>query len=105
VVLFILVLAVFQSGVALVGGLIVHLVTNVPRWRRLRGRAIRAALFAALGGFAGGILGNGIIAAGFGRELSLAVLAVPYLAGSGWAARRGWLRGDLAPDYESDPIG
>jgi hypothetical protein len=27
-----------------------------------------------------------------------------YLAGFVWAGWNGWVRGDLAPDFESDPI-
>jgi hypothetical protein len=102
--LFILVLAVFQCGVALIGGLVAHLVTNVPRWRRLRGRAVRAALFAAMGSFVGGLAGYAIVAAGIGTEIAAPLMGGLYLTGFAWAGRNGWLRGDLAPDFERDPI-
>jgi hypothetical protein len=103
--LFILLLAVFQCIVALVGGLVAHVVTNVPRWRRLRGRAIRAAVFAAMGSFAGGVAGYAIVAAGIGLEIAAPLMGGLYLAGFVLAGRNGWLRGDLPPDFESDPIG
>jgi hypothetical protein len=102
--LFLLFLAVFQTVVALVGGLVAHLLTNVPRWRRLRGRAVRAALFAAMGSFVGGLAGYAIVAAGIGTTLAGLVMGGLYLAGFILAGRYGWLRGDLAPDFESDPI-
>ena len=102
--LFILFLAVFQCVVALVGGLVAHLVTNVPKWRRLRGRAVRAAVFAAMGSFVGGLAAYAIIAAGIGTEIAASLMGGLYLAGFVLAGLNGWLRGDLAPDFESDPI-
>lgn len=103
--LFILFLAVFQCVVALVGGLLAHLLTNVPRWRRLRGRAVRAALFAAMGSFVGGLIGYAIVAAGIGTAVAAPLMGGLYLAGFVLAGRSGWRRGDLAPDFERDPIG
>jgi len=105
VALFILFLAVFQCGVALVLGLAAHLVTNIPSWRRLRGRAVRAAMFAVMGSFVGGLAGYAIVAAGIGTEIAAPVMGGLYLAGLVLAGRNGWLRGDLAPDFERDPIG
>ena len=103
--LFILFLVVFQCGVALVVGLVAHLVTSIPRFRRLRGRAVRAAVFAAGGSFAGGLAGYAIVAAGIGTEFTVPLMGGLYLAGFVLAGRNGWMRGDLAPDFESDPIG
>ena len=104
VILFIVVLGVFQCGVALVGGLVAHLATTVPRWRPLRGRAVRAAVFAAMGGFAGGLGGYAIVTAGSVSGWAIPLMAGSYFAGFALAGRNGWLRGDLAPDFESDPI-
>ena len=103
--LFILFLAVFQCGVALVLGVVAHLLTNVPTWRRLRGRAIRAAAFAATGSFVGGVAGYTVVAAGIGTDITALLIGGCYLAGFVLAGRIGWRRGDLMPDFERDPIG
>jgi hypothetical protein len=103
--LFILFLAVFQCAVALVVGLVAHVLTTPPKWRRLRGPAIRAALFAAIGSFLGGVVGYVIVAAGIGTEMAVPLMGGFYLAGFVFAGRHGWLRGHLSPDFESDPIG
>jgi MFS family permease len=113
---FFLLLAVFQSVVALVSGLVSHIATNLPKWRARRGRAIRAAMYGAVGAFAGGIAGYFIALAVFGKpdaaqqpDLVLPpgappLVAATYLVGFILGVRRGWLAGDLAPDYESNPI-
>ena len=102
--LFILFLAVMQVTVALILALVAHVATNIPRLRPLRGRAIRAAVFAAMGSFVGGLAGYAILAAGVAAAIAIPLMGVLYMAGFLLAGRNGWRRGDLAPDFESDPI-